>query len=88
MCTNIAENDYINGWGKGVDGWFNVSQVCVSFDHPAYAPFEHAVNIDFMNIENGNMKRVAVELDTESAKELIGLLESALAKGKAQKLPQ
>ena len=43
-------------------------------------------NIDFMNIENGNMKRVAVELDTESAKELIGLLESALAKGKAQKL--
>ena len=86
MCTNIAENAYINGWGKGVDGWFNVSQVCVSFDHPTYAPFEHAVNIDFMNIQNGNAKRVAVELDPESAKELIGLLESALAKGKAQKI--
>ena len=84
MCTNIVESAQVAAWGKGPRGWFDVKQVCVSFDHPYHAPLEHAVNIDFLNEAEGVSARLAVELTPESAKELIRVLQAALARGEAE----
>ena len=84
MCTNIVENAQIAGWGKGADGWFDVHQVSVSFDHPLHAPLEHAVNIDFTNEARGLSARVAVELTPDAAKELIRVIQAALERAEAQ----
>ena len=84
MCTNIVEIAQIVGWGRGPNGWFDVSQVNVSFDHPFHAPLEHAVHIDFTNEAEGISARVAVELTPESATELIRVLQTALARGEVE----
>ena len=49
MCTMIVETAPISGCGKGTPGWIKVDQVNVSFDHPFHAPFDHALNIDFVD---------------------------------------
>ena len=84
MCTNIVEGAQISAWGKGPRGWFDVKQVSVSFDHPYRAPLEHAINIDFLNEAEGVSARLAVELTPASAKDLIRVLQAALARGEAQ----
>ena len=86
MCTMIVEKTEISGSGKGPQGWFPLRQVNVSYDHPFHTPLEHALNIDFVNEAEGLGARVAVELSPESAKELILLLQAALARGEAQKI--
>ena len=53
MCTMIARQVVIDGSGKGMNGWFNLSAADVSYDHPFNAPFEHALNIDFVNEAQG-----------------------------------
>ncbi|HWP59311.1 MAG TPA: DUF6295 family protein [Candidatus Acidoferrales bacterium] len=79
MCTMITRQAPIKGSGKGRDGWFELSEVNVSYDHPFNAPFEHAVNIDFVDQKQGPGARVAVELSVESARNLIKTIEAALA---------
>ena len=86
MCSNIVEIGNIGGCGRGPGGWFDLKQAIVSFDHPAHAPVEHAINIDFVNHDQGLDARVAVELTAESAREFIRILEAALARGEAQHL--
>ena len=81
MCTMIVEKTEIAGSGKGVQGWFPLRQVNVSYDHPVHAPLEHAVNIDFVNEAEGLGARVAVELTPESAQELVRVVLTALARG-------
>ena len=81
MCTMIVEKGEIAGSGKGVKGWFPLRQVNVSYDHPAHAPMEHALNIDFVNESEGPGARVAVELAPESARQLVQLILAALARG-------
>ena len=81
MCTMIVENAQVTGSGKGPDGWFKLSQVNVSFDHPYDAQLDHAVNIDFVNDALGLEARVAVELTPDSARRLIEAIEAALARG-------
>jgi hypothetical protein len=83
MCTMITQRAPIIGTGKGSDGWFPVSEVNVSYDHPFNAPFEHAVNIDFVDEKQGPGARVAVELSVESARNLIRTIEAALAEAEA-----
>ena len=83
MCTYITEIGPMAGSGKGATGWFSVIQANVYFDHPYHAPFDHSLNIDFTNPELGPAARVAVELSAESARELIRLIEAALAAGEA-----
>ena len=83
MCTMIARQALINGTGKGADGWFPVSQINVSYDHPFEAPLEHAVNIDFVNEARGPGARVAVELSLESARQLIHTIQAVLAQAEA-----
>ncbi len=83
MCTMIANQTLISGSGKGKDGWFEVRQVNVSYDHPYHAPLEHALNIDFVNEAEGPGARVAVELTLESARQLVKTIEAVLARAEA-----
>ncbi|MGB4861105.1 MAG: DUF6295 family protein [Tepidiformaceae bacterium] len=78
MCTNIVERSSLTGSGKGREGWFKLSEVSISYDHPFDAALEHAVNIDFTNESAGVAARVAVELSLDSAKELAKVLLAAL----------
>ena len=71
MCTMIVEKVKIDGSGKGTNGWFKLEQANVSYDHPFDAPFEHALNIDFVNESQGVGARVAVELSEKAARELV-----------------
>lgn len=78
MCTMIAQQVKIDGSGKGMNGWFTLREADVSYDHPFNAPFEHALNIDFVNEAQGPGARVAVELSVEAAKTLVETIQSVL----------
>ncbi|MPZ89124.1 MAG: hypothetical protein GEU81_13860 [Nitriliruptorales bacterium] len=70
MCTMIAEKASVAGSGKGPQGWFTLKQAYISYDHPHHAPFEHALSLGFVNEDNEDGGRVAVELSRESARQL------------------
>lgn len=78
MCTMIVEKINLEGSGKGTSGWFKLEQANVSFDHPFNAPFEHALNIDFVNESMGPSARVAVELSEQAARELVKTILAVL----------
>jgi hypothetical protein len=79
MCTMIAKQIKVEGSGKGAQGWFKLGEADVSYDHPFDAPFEHALNIDFVNESLGPGARVAVELSVESAWVLVEAIQEVLA---------
>lgn len=85
MCTMIVEKVKIEGSGKGTSGWFKLEGANVSYDHPFDAPYEHALNIDFVNEALGPSARVAVELSESAARALahtiLRVLEQAEAGG-------
>lgn len=83
MCTMIVEKVNIAGTGKGREGWFEVTRANVSYDHPFNAPFEHALNIDFVNEALGPGARVAVELDAASARALVATILTVLEEAEA-----
>ena len=83
MCTMIVERTEVAGSGKGQAGWFPLKNANVSYDHPFSAPYEYAVNIDFVNEDKGLGARVAVELSPESAKNLADTIMEALRRGEA-----
>ena len=70
MCTMIVQKVKIEGSGRGSQGWFSLQQANVSYDHPFNAPYEHALNIDFVNETQGLSARVAVELNETAARDL------------------
>ena len=78
MCTMITTQAKVEGSGKGSSGWFDLSEVNVSYDHPYHIRMEHALNIDFVNEAAGPGARVAVELSPESARELVKAITAAL----------
>jgi hypothetical protein len=80
MCTMIAQQVKIDGSGKGTSGWFKLREANVSYDHPFDAPFEHALNIDFVNEAQGPGARVAVELSVEAARTLVETIQAVLAR--------
>ena len=80
MCTMIAERVKIEGCGKGAQGWFDVNQANVSYDHPFHAPYEHALNIDFVDESLGPGARVAVELSADAARLLVQTILAVLEK--------
>ena len=82
MCTMIVQNAPVSGSGKGSQGWFPLKEVHVSYDHPFHAPLDHALNIDFVNEDEGLGARVAVELTPESARRLVDAIVTALDRGK------
>ena len=83
MCTMIVDKVKIDGSGKGTSGWFKLSRANVSYDHPFDAPFEHALNIDFVNEAQGPGARVAVELSAEAAQSLVDTISTVLHRAKA-----
>jgi len=83
MCTMIAKQVKIDGSGKGKEGWFTLKEVDVSYDHPFNAPFEHALNIDFVNEAQGPGARVAVELSVEAAQTLVKTILAVLNQAEA-----
>jgi hypothetical protein len=70
MCTYITNKVSTEGSGKGVDGWFPLTETTVYFDHPVHASAEHTLNIDFRNPGRGAGARVAVELTADAARAL------------------
>ena len=83
MCTMIAQQVKIEGSGKGAQGWFTLKEADVSYDHPFSAPFEHALNIDFVNEAQGPGARVAVELSLEAAQTLVETIQAVLKRAEA-----
>jgi hypothetical protein len=83
MCTMIAKQIKIDGCGKGAEGWFTLREADISYDHPFNAPFEHALNIDFVNEAQGPGARVAVELSVEAARALVDAIQAVLQKAEA-----
>lgn len=83
MCTMIAQQIKIDGCGKGTSGWFTLREADVSYDHPFNAPFEHALNIDFVNESQGPGARVAVELSVEAARSLMETIQAVLNRAEA-----
>jgi hypothetical protein len=79
MCTYVTEKLDVDGSGKGVAGWFPLTEASVYFDHPQHARAEHTLNIDFLNPGQGPSARLAVELTAASARALAAAIESALA---------
>ncbi|PKN94957.1 MAG: hypothetical protein CVU44_03885 [Chloroflexi bacterium HGW-Chloroflexi-6] len=83
MCTMIAQQVKIDGSGKGSQGWFTLHEANVSYDHPFNAPFEHALNIDFVNESEGPGARVAVELSADAARTLVETILAVLERAEA-----
>ena len=83
MCTMIAKQIKIDGSGKTANGWFTLKEADVSYDHPFAAPFEHALNLDFVNESLGPGARVAVELSPQAARELVAAILAVLGQAEA-----
>ena len=81
MCSWIVEKVSIEGCGKAQSGWIDVDRAYVNYDHPFTAPYDHSLNIDFVNSADGPGARVAVELSPESARNLIKAIVAALETG-------
>jgi hypothetical protein len=79
MCTYQTEKIAMDGSGKARQGWINLTDATVYVDHPTHAPYEHTVNIDFLNPGQGPSARVAVELTEEAALALADAIHRALA---------
>jgi len=83
MCTMIVQKVAIEGSGKGREGWFHLNQANVSYDHPFNAPYDHALNIDFVNEAQGPGARVAVELSAAAARSLVDTILAVLDEAEA-----
>lgn len=83
MCTMIVNKISIDGSGKGQEGWFQVNEASVSYDHPFHIPLEHALNIDFVNDALEPGARVAVELSEKSARALVAAILEVLDRAAA-----
>jgi hypothetical protein len=79
LCTYLTEQIELDGSGKGASGYFGLTNAMVYVDHPQHAPYEHTVNIDFMNPGLGPSARIAVELTEEAALALVGAIQRAIA---------
>jgi hypothetical protein len=79
MCSYINHQIAIDGSAKGGQGWFNLAEANVYFDHPYHANLEHALTIDFMNPKDGS--RVAIEMSAESAALLAETILQAIKDG-------
>jgi hypothetical protein len=86
MCTMIVDNIKATGSATGREGWFALTNLSVSYDHPFHAPFEHALNIDFVAKQNGTFNRISAELTADSARELIASIQRVLAEAESRNI--
>jgi Family of unknown function (DUF6295) len=83
MCSYVTEKTAVTGSAKGPQGWFRLSHATVHVDHPYFTALDHTLNLDFIDETAGPSARVAVELSTDSARELVARIEAALARARA-----
>ncbi|MDA1296633.1 MAG: DUF6295 family protein [Chloroflexi bacterium] len=83
MCSWIVETAAMSGVAKGPDGWIDINQANVYFDHPFKAPMDHALIIDFVRDPERPNGRVAIEISAESARRLVESINRALTTGEA-----
>ena len=88
MCTLITSKIQVTGGGKGAQGWFPVREAVVGYDHTTFMQNEHALLLDFMNLELDPSARVAIELDIASGKALIAQLQAAVEAAEASGAPE
>ena len=50
----------MKGGGKGASGWFPVTQSNVAYDHTSFLQSEHALLLDFVNMDLDPSARVAM----------------------------
>jgi hypothetical protein len=79
MCTSIVEIARAEGMAKRDDNWFPLSHAVVSYDHARHAPLGDVITLDFINAGLEAGARAGIELTLETAKELRGALERAIA---------
>jgi len=84
MCTMIAKKINLEASAKNSNGWFKVAQVNVSYDHPFDAPYEHALNVDFVDRSGGLANRIAVEMSEQAARELVKTIMAVLEQAEKQ----
>ena len=78
MCTWETYRAGITGSAKGVEEWTKLTAVNVFYDHPANAPFDHALILDFVEDSTRVGKRVSIELSATAASDLVRLMHDAL----------
>lgn len=83
MCSWIVEKAEMEGVAKGPDGWMDIRQANVYFDHPFKAPMDHALIIDFVHDPDRPNGRVAIEISADSAQRLVESINRALTTGEA-----
>jgi hypothetical protein len=89
MCTLISKRTEVTGGGKGAKGWFPLTHANVGFDHTTFMKNnEHALLLDFVNMELDPSARVAVELDLASGKALVAQLQAAIDAAEASGAPE
>ena len=83
MCTMIAQQVGIDGSGKAGEDWFRVDLASVSYDHPFDMPLEYTLNLDFTSQAGGTGDRVAVEMDYQSARKLVEVVQEIMKQAQA-----
>ena len=81
MTTTV---DGVEGSAYDGDDWFRADRAVVYFDHPQDAPLDHALCIDVWGREGA--RRVAIELDADSARRLAESILGILAEREVQQL--
>jgi Family of unknown function (DUF6295) len=84
MCSSIVKKAALAGSAKGPKGWMTIDTANIYYDHPYHAPFDHTLNIDFINEANGGRERVALELSASAARELVAQILAALETGEKE----
>ena len=79
VCTSIVEITAAEGMARRDEGWFQLSQAVVTYDHARHAPLGDVIALDFLNPALGPSARAGVELTLESAIALRDALERAIA---------
>ncbi len=88
MCTLISMKTAVTGGGKGAHGWFPLTHANVGFDHTTFMTNEHALLLDFVNLDLDPSARVAVELDIASGKALLAQLQAAIEAAEQNGAPE
>jgi len=79
MCTMISARLPITGSARSAEGWTDVAEAEISYDHATHLWSEHALRIDFVQQPGSIADRVAVELDLASGRSLVRRLEQIIA---------
>ncbi len=80
MCTMISQQVKVSGSGKAGQDWSTIDLASVSYDHPFDMPLEYSLNLDFTNQAGA---RVAVELDEQSARQLVAAIQEVMRRAEA-----